>query len=297
MIGILYLQQLSEILSEFSGTWINLKTSFDYLYEAAKDFSKETRCCHGSQTITTVASQSAYNLNSDFLEVMTSDDHGYPQVAYSDGTDTRWLSWESASDQIQSDASAGETSSFAIMDASIGTRISGTASVTHAHAGGESLLESATSLTSVAIGDTVINTTNSYYGIVIASGPTTAMFNLSTKAGAYAGWTNGDAFIIQPAPRYKLLLDPAPDTSGETVTVTYYAKPQPVYSDYGIYPFATGYEEAIIKYAAWLYKNRDSKQSEGDPLYMAYERAMRKAKNVNRKAVGSIGFRVNFHKD
>ena len=40
MIGALYLQQLNELLSEFGGNWKNIKISFDYLYEAAKDFSK-----------------------------------------------------------------------------------------------------------------------------------------------------------------------------------------------------------------------------------------------------------------
>jgi hypothetical protein len=122
------------------------------------------------------------------------------------------------------------------------------------------------------------------------------MFDLSARGGAYASWAANDAYVIQPAPRYKLFLDPAPLTAAQTITVSYIAKPNPVYSDYGVYPFATGYEEAIIKYAAWLYKYRDSKQNMGDPMYMAYERAMRKAKNVNRKAVGAVGFRVNFMK-
>ena len=92
------------------------------------------------------------------------------------------------------------------------------------------------------------------------------------------------------------MLDPPPDTSGETITVSYLAKPTPVYSDYGMYPFATRYEEAILKYADWLYKYKDSKPVMGDPLYMAYERAMRKGKNVNMKAVGRQGFRVNWMK-
>jgi hypothetical protein len=69
-----------------------------------------------------------------------------------------------------------------------------------------------------------------------------------------------------------------------------------VYSDFGQYPFATGYEDAIIKYAAWMYKYRDSKPQLADPLYMVYDRMLRKAKNVNRKAVGVVGYRVNWTK-
>jgi hypothetical protein len=150
-------------------------------------------------------------------------------------------------------------------------------------------------------GDTVVNTTNDYYGVVLqapatATAVTTAMFNPDTRGSAYAGWAKDDTYIVQPAGRYKIFLDPAPSTSGHTVTVTYFAKPYPVYSDYGSYPFATGYEDALIKYAAWLYKTRDSKPAYGDPLYVAYDRQLRKAKNVNRKAVGATGFRVNFMK-
>ena len=102
--------------------------------------------------------------------------------------------------------------------------------------------------------------------------------------------------IIQQQPRYQIFLDPTPNESGQIITVSYLSKPAPVYSNYGTYPFATGYEEAIVKYAAWLYKYRDSKPAMGDPLYAAYERAMRKGKNVNRKAEGVVGFRVNWTK-
>jgi hypothetical protein len=122
------------------------------------------------------------------------------------------------------------------------------------------------------------------------------MFNLATRGGAYAGWTDTNAYIIQPAPRYKIILDPPPDTSGDTVTVSYYAKPAPVYSDYGTYPFPTDYEEALVMYAAWLYRYRDSKPNLGDPLYAMYERQMRKAKNVHRRATGVQGFRVSWVK-
>lgn len=296
MNGAMIQTQLNEIVSEFNSSWINLKTSFDYLFEAAKDFSKETRACHGTQVITTVASQAEYNLNSDFLEVMTTDDHNHGIISYTVGTTQRWLNWESYSDLLQDNATAGSPSQYAIADAALLTRITGATNAVGTQVGGESTLASATSLLTAAVGDYVINVTKSYYGIVLAAGasPTTAMFDLSTRGGAYAGWAMSDAFLITPAPRYKLILDPPPSNTGEIVTVSYYAKPAPVYSDYGVYPFATGYEEALIKYAAWLYKYRDSKPQLADPLYQAYDRAMRKGKSVNRKAVGVTGFRINY---
>jgi hypothetical protein len=300
MIGAIWQQQLNQILSEFNSSWIDLKTSFDYIYEAAKDFAKETSCCHLSQTITTISGTSDYNLNPDFMEVLTKDDHNKPIVKFYDGNSTDWLSMQSYSDFLQDDDTPDTPNCFSITDAPTISRISGTTTSAGVHSGGESVLRDTTAdFSTVYPGDVVINATNDYYGYCIAKGTTsitTAMFDLTVRGGQYVSWGSGDAYIIQPVGRYQIWLDPTPSISGQIITVPYFAKPIPVYSDYGIYPFATGYEEALIKYAAWLYKYRDSKPQFGDPLYVAYERTMRKGKNVNRKAVGKKGFRVNFMK-
>lgn len=299
MIGATFQNRINQLLSEVgNSTWIDLKSSFDYMYEASKDFGKETKSCHGSQAITTKANTAAYNLNPDFLEIMTKDDYDNYIIQYFDGTNTTWLSWESYSDFLQNANLPGTPTSFAITDAPIVSRITGTATATGNQAGGESVLtDSAATLFSTTYpGDSIVNTLKTYFGIVLSVGTTltTAMFDLTQRGGAYASWSTSDTYMIQPQPRYQILLDPPPLTPGQTATVTYLAKPLPVYSDYGTYPFATGYEEALIKYATWLYKYRDSKPQMGDPLYLAYERAMRKGKNVHRKAVGAVGFRVNY---
>ena len=172
MIGKLYQSQLNQLLSESSSTWIDLKTSFDFMYEAAKDFSKETKACHGSQTITTVATQAEYNLNPDFLEVLTKDDHDLPVIKYSDGTNTTWLSWESYSDYLQGDNPDGTPSSFAITDATLVTRITGTVTTGSTNAGGETTLtDTGTVLTSLFPGDNIINTKSDYYGLVLKTQP------------------------------------------------------------------------------------------------------------------------------
>ena len=197
----------------------------------------------------------------------------------------------------------------------------------------------------------------------------TAMFDVSAVNSAYAGWTSGDAYIIQPQPRYDLVVDPPPTgielltidatptpavwaagatltgatslktctviskvtattymvesrsgtfTDGEIIsdgtnsrdcgagyptftgqqiaTVNYLQRPDPVYSDYGSYRFAAGYEEALLKYACWLYKYRDLNPNFGDTLYKVYDMQIRKAKNVQRRAVGAKGFRLNLQK-
>ena len=298
MIGLDFQSRINQLLAESNSTWIDLKSSFDYVYEAAKDFSKETKSHHATQTITTVASQAEYNINPDFLELITTDESNFGVIKYSDGTNTNWLNWESYSDYLQNDNPAGTPTSFCITDASVIDRITGTATSAGTQVGGESTLtDSAQDFTSLFAGDSIINVTQNYFGIVLsASTMKTAMFDLTVRGGAYADWSNNDSYVIQPEPRYKLILDPAPLVTGQTVTLSYYAKPLPVYSDYGTYPFATGYEEALIKYATFLYKYRDSKQNMGDPLYLFYEKTMRKGKHTNRKAQGAVGFRVNLIK-
>jgi hypothetical protein len=188
---------------------------------------------------------------------------------------------------------------FAISDVNIPERITGTAVLDGIEVGGESkLYTSLETIPGLYQGDSVVNITSNCYGVVLKPGlpAITAIFDLSSRTGEYSSWHVGDQFLIQPQPKYQIFLDPTPNKSGDVITISYLSKPVPVYSDYGTYPFATGYEEAIVKYAAWLYKYRDSKPALGDPLYIAYEKAMRKGKNVNRKAEGVVGFRVNWSK-
>jgi hypothetical protein len=85
-------------------------------------------------------------------------------------------------------------------------------------------------------------------------------------------------------------------TGTQTVTVNFQQRPDPVYSDYGSYRFAAGYEEALLKYACWLYKYRDLNPNFADALYRVYDMQLRKARNVQRKAVGANGFKVNYMK-
>ena len=300
MTGAVLLNQLNQILSEINTTFIDRKTSFDYLYEGAKDFAKETNSCTNSQSIVTVANQSAYNLNPDFLEILTKDSSNFPTIMLTWGNSPTYLGWESYSDYLQGVIfeTAGMPTSFCITDAGVLPSEMGVCSGNFISIGGESFLTTGIAdFSSVYPGDAVINLTKNYYGIVIGTVSSkkikTAMFSLQGRNSSSVGWDLSDEYIIQPAPRFQVLLDPAPILSGQTVTVSYNSKPLPVYSDYGSYSFASGYESAIVKYAAWLYKYRDKKPAFGDPFFMAYERDMRKAKSVNRKARGATGFRVN----
>lgn len=301
MIGKDYVNRLGQILNDAhpSGYWLDLKTSFDLLYEAAKSFASDTRLLHSTQTITTVATQAKYALNPDFLRVLTVDSNGDEVIPYNNGTDTTWLSFEQYPTVIYDDLDDSTPYRFSITDRPVVTKMTGTATSSGSQAGGESTLADTTAaFTTLFAGDSVYNTTQSYIGYVtsVTSGTAvkTAMFNLAAVQSAYAGWTSTDAYTIQPSARYDLVLDPPPDTAGHTIALEYICLPPPVYTDYASYNFASGYEEAILKYAAWLYKYRDLQPRFGDALYQAYELQMRKARSNYRAIRSTKRVRANF---
>jgi hypothetical protein len=306
MIGIDYLTRLYQIISESSDSgWVDKKTSFDFLYEAAKDMAKETKCFTSTATLTTVATQSSYALPPGFLEILTDDGNDNKTVKYYDGSNYSWPTWMAYKDSLAENNTTAVSipQNFSLCDASVGTRITGTATATGTATGGESTLTdtaAAFSATTCFAGDTIYNTTKGYVGFVIsvtdATHLLTAMFDITSSGSPYAGWASSDAYFIQPAPRYNLVLSAPSLTAGHTITVSYFMKPAPVYSDYGSYPFAPGYEEAVLKYAVWLYKYRDSKPQFGNALYQAYDMQIRKANNVHQQATGARRLRVSFIK-
>jgi hypothetical protein len=301
LIGIDYLNRLAQLLNDAhpSGYWIDKKLSFDLLFEAAKNFASDTRSLHSTQTITTVATQAKYTLMPNFLRVLTEDSKGKETIPYNNGTSTTWLSLEQYPTIVYDDMDDSTPYRFAITDRPKATQITGTATSSGTNAGGSvTLTDTNAAFTSLVAGDSIYNTTSSYIGYVLsvtsATVIKTAMFNLSAVQSAYGDWTSSDAYIIQPSARYDLVLDPPPDTSGHTIALEYVCSPDPVYTDYGSYGFASGYEEALLKYAAWLYKYRDLQPKIGDALYKAYDMQMRKARSNNRSIKGMKRVTANF---
>ena len=322
MIGLDYQRRLSQLLSESVGSyWVDQKSGFDYLYEASRDFSKEVKAFHNTADIATVASQTEYSLPPDFMEILTQDGYGNKTIQFTDlSGNVSWLSrigygkllWENNT------TSVSNPTEFAITDGFPADRLIGTATANGVNSGGESVLTDINAdFSSVSVGDSVVNTTRNYIGVVLStygvmttqSGQkiltqsgipitttllVTAMFDVSSSQSAYANWTAGDNYFIQPQSVYDIVVNPPPATSGMIISVPYICRPFPVYSDYGSYSFATGYEEALLKYAVWLYKYRDSKGNQGDALYRYYDQQIRKAKNIHRGATTPKSFRVSF---
>jgi hypothetical protein len=381
MIGIDYLSRMSQLLNDShpSGYWMDKKLSFDLLFEAAKDMQKELQSLHSSQTVTMVPGQTNYALHPSFMGVSIVDEYGDKLVKFYDGVaNTSWLSWEDYSDIIYENntTSVRIPSGYGLIDRTLATQITSTVTSTTTASGGESNLvntSAGTTFADICPGDVVYNVTQSLIGVVLSRTSATilktAMFDVSASNSSYGAWTSGDTYIIQPAPRFDLVINPPPTgvelltidstptpavwaagstltgatstetcvviskvtattylvesrsgtfTDGEvisdgtnsrdcgagyptftgqqTVTVNFLQRPDPVYSDYGSYRFATGYEEALIKYACWLYKYRDLTPDMADKFYTFYDIQLRKAKNIHNKAVGKVGFKVNLIK-
>lgn len=276
------LRALRELLGESSTSeWMDSFTSYTYLNQAAREFVQRTECLRSEQTITTVAEQSAYDLNSDFMQLWMRDSGNIPFIKFYDGSSYSWCWWRDYPDVYLGNVttSVSHPSSFTITDnATLPTRLTGTASSAGALSGGQATLTHATAnfvTGKVSPGDQVHNTTDGSDGIVLSVTSATALVT-ALFGGTENDWDSSDAYVIQPQARWKLILDPPPSTSSYTVTVPYVQMPDPVYSDYGRWRIPDGAHMTIVQYAAFLYKYRDREPQYGDQLYKWFEQGVRR---------------------
>jgi hypothetical protein len=292
------LRQLRGLLNEDSDSdFLSDVESYSYLYDAAVSFAGQTRCLKNTQSITTVADQTDYTLSADFVELYLKNRDNRFYLKYNDGAYNTFITFKDHEDIIYSDNTDSVVipDHFTIQDEEdLGSRISGTTTSAGASVGGESsCTDSGGGFSGYAsVGDAIHNTTDGSEGVVLAvvsdTVLTTAMFD-----GAENDWTSGDAYIIQPQGRLRIILDPPPATSGHTVTIQYAQRPDPVYSDYGIYRFQNQYASALIKYAAWLYKYSDLDPQTGNAYYQYWKQMVKEAKGKLDKTFRRTRFTVN----
>ena len=268
-------RMLRQLLNEpSSSTFLDDRTSYDYLYEAAKEWVRQTKCLTAEQEITTVAEQSGYTLNGDFLEMFLKHNGKY-YVKLNDGDVDYFISFKKYNDILYANQTDSVVipSNFTITDdRTLDDIVTGAASAESTATGGKSKLTAATELFGdVTEGDIVHNTTDSSDGPVVLVSSTKELYTC-LFGGTNNYWEKDDALIIQPRGRMKIVFNPPLSTADYTVTVYYLKKPIPVYSDYDVYPFAIDYAEALVKYAAWLYKYKDSKPTFGDAFYVYWTR-------------------------
>lgn len=294
MDGSTLLRRLRQLLGEDSDSgWLDNFTSYDFLYDAAIEFVDRTGCLHAEQEITTVAEQTDYDLEPDFLRLYMKNSSGNYYIKYNDGTNNFFPTWKDYEDMFYEDNTTSVTlpSKFTIIDTDLPDQVTGTTTSAGASSGGEcTLTDTAADFSDVEAGAIVHNTTDSSSGVVLSKTSTTALVT-SLFGGTDNDWTSGDAYVIQPNARFKLILDPPPSTASHTVTVPYVQRPVPVYSNYGVYRFTN--PMVIVKYAAFLYKYRDKEPNFGDALYKFWQlETGKKAYSLNR-GQRPTGFTIN----
>jgi hypothetical protein len=293
-------RELREQLGETStGTWLDSKTSYDYLYQAAIATNSRTSLITTYQDVTTVANQATYYLNGDFLKLFRKDDSQRLFVRYYDGTNYSFIYWKGYDDIIleNNTTSVSIPSCFSITDAPAISQVTGTADSDATSSGGESSLVDATgTFTNVFAGDTIHNTTDGSNGIIVSKTSSTTLVT-ALFDGTGNDWTTADAYKLNHQMRFYLVLDPPPSTASHTIRVYYVQKPTPVYSSYKSYNFPEGFSSAIVRYAAWLYKYRDSEPNFGDGWFKYWDMTVRQFGREMNQALNRKGFTVSFTKD
>ena len=292
--------QLEKVLQEGStSTFMDDRTSYDYLYKAAVKTVEATKCLTSAQTITTVADQTSYDLEADFLSLYITDTFNQHVVKLNDGSSDYWITMRpyEAVYYSNNSTSVGIPWNFSIRDKqTLTARITGSATSDGASSNGEcTLTDSAAPFTYAKAGDQVHNTTDSSHGVVLSVTSTSALVT-ALFGGTNNYWTSSDGYAVVPAGRRQIILDPPPSSAGYSLYVPYIQKPAPVYSPYSTYRFDRDYDMAIVYYAAWLYKYRDREPSFGDAFYKYWRTEIGDVKNREDNAKNKHSFRVNMKK-
>ena len=288
-----------------SSGFLDEKTAFDFLYEAALEYNRITETLHGSQDITTIAETSSYALNPDFQGIRLYDTFNNLLVKYYDASTEAYSfipfrPYEQIYQALNT-TSTEVPSNFSITDGeTTGVEVTGTCTTdsTETTGGAKILTDSAGLFTTtdvVAVGDTIHNTTDSSVGIILKVVSATVLWT-SLFYGTDNDWDESDAYVIVPQIRKKLIVDPLSKTAGDTITVLHVRKPIPVYTDRGMYPFDSSAAFALTKYAAWLFKYRDREPDFGDAFYKFWLQTVVAAAGRENKSYDRSKFRVNFVK-
>lgn len=292
--------ELRELLQEPSNSsWLDSKSTYNYLFEAACEINQRTHSLISTQSITTVADQSAYTLNADFLNLYLTDDSNRYFIKYNDGSNDYFIYLKDYESIIfgNNTTSVSIPSQFGLISTSTGSNITGTVTSAGALSNGECTLtdSGATFSSSVSVGDEVHNTTDDSHGYILAVTSNTALVT-ALFGGTDNDWDSSDAYVVVPQGRWQIVLDPPPSTASHTLTVYYAQRPNPVYAPYRKYGFKQELKPALVKYAAWLYKYRDREPNFGDAFYQIFDGQCRKAMRNIKVGLGRTELKISFIK-
>ena len=162
MEGFALVRKLTEALEETaSGSFMNSRTSYDYLYSAVQDFNFRTHYLTNTQVINITANNSEYPLNPDFVSLALLDRFNQPFVKWTYGGQDSFVYPRDYSSVVLENSTAMATiaTSLSIVDASQPDNITGTASADSAAVNGECTLSGSSDFSTVSPGDYVHNTT------------------------------------------------------------------------------------------------------------------------------------------
>ena len=299
MDGLSLLFQMEKLLEEDTdSTFVDDRLSYQFLNEAAIDLNRRTAALKTTQTITTVADQTAYDIEPDFMGLHLMNSAKRYVIKYNDGSMNTYVTWKPYEEIIladQADDTSSIPSNFTVLDnATLGSTITGSVTSDGDASGGEcTLTDTGGGLSEAEAGDVVHNTTDESSGVV-----TSVTSDTAVKCALFGGtddeWDNSDNYVIVPQGRYQLVLNPPTSTASHTITLYYLQRPAPVYTDYARFRYPSHFMPAIVKYAAWLYKYKDSEPNYGDKWYMFYKSEASKLANEADHVHRRKRFKVSF---
>jgi hypothetical protein len=300
MEGFTLKRKLQEMLQEVSSSsFMNDRTTYDYLYAAVNDFNFRTHYSTGTQTISILPAIATYNLNPDYVCPQLTDDYNRPFFLWNYGGAMSNVYPMDYDTQVlaQSTTTSTVASNYSTVNAQPMSNLYGSATIQGLLVNGECILTDTTlsQFAAVSVGDYVHDTTDGSDGVVMGIISPTQIY-VSLFGGVANQWSVGDMYVIIPQQRYSIVFYPTPSAVA-TATIYYVKAPAPVYSPYRVYNIPFQYDDPIISFAAFKYKYRDQEPQFGDALYQHYEIATKKFAAEMRKGIDKKnGFRVNFTK-
>jgi len=289
-------RRLADLLGEAAtSSFLNDRTTYDYLYDAAKDFNKRTHFLTNVQSLAVSALTGTYNLNADYVALALSDEFNRPFIKYTvNGTDYFIYSKDYQDIVLANDTSQSDVPQFfSITDAPQLQPLSGTASSVGASANGEcTLTDSTAPFGNVSPGDYVHNLTDGSDGIVIAQ-TSSSQIVCALFGGTNNDWSLSDGYVVVPQARFQIIFTPMPSAVA-TASITYVVRPAPVYSLYRAYKMPPDAELPLCLFAASKYKQRDREPMVSQAYMQEYEMfTMKAAKEYRRGNPARTGYSVN----
>lgn len=130
----------------------------------------------------------------------------------------------------------------------------------------------------LAEGDYIYNTTDGSEGRIIDA-PREQRLRVALFGGTNNYCSSDDSVVVVRRNRQQIHLTPTPSASNDLIHFPYIAIPHPVFSDHRAYTVRDTAAKSLVKYAAFLYKFRDSEPDFGNVYFIAFDRECRKELN------------------